>query len=105
MLDIIMIILLLFTIILMLYSIIEKNVALCLITAIMWLILALLIVQGVEIPYQLYNASSTKVITGVQTVQTNLQPLSYLFMGFGVIMFIMFFVFVLEEYIENQKKL
>lgn len=103
MLDIIMIILLLFTIILMLYSIMEKNVMFCIVTAILWIILALLIVQGVEIPYQLYNATSNKIETGLQLVQNNLSPMAYLFMGFSVLMFILFFVFAIEQYLESKK--
>ena len=103
MLDIVFIILALLAIIIMLYSISERNSAFCIIDAVLWLILALFMLQGIEIPYQIYNASSTAITTGVQTVKSNLTPLSYLFMGLGAIMFLLFVTFTLELFTDQKK--
>ena len=103
MLDIIMIILIIFTILLTLYAVEEESTAFCIITAILWLITALLIIQGVEIPYEMYNASSGNIETGVHTIQTNLTPLSYLFMGFGAIMFVLSFSFAFTDFMEYKR--
>ena len=103
MLDIIFIILVLLAIIMMLYSIIDKNITFTIIDATLWFILALFMLQGIEIPYEIYNASSTAITTGVHTIQTNLTPLSYLFMGFGTIMFILMVTFSLETLSDYRK--
>jgi len=101
MLDIVFIILALLAIIIMLYSISERNSAFCIIDAVLWLILALFMLQGIDIPYQGYNG--TTLITGVQNVQTNLTPISYLFMGLGAIMFLLFVTFTLELFTDQKK--
>jgi hypothetical protein len=103
MLDIIMIILILFAILLMIYAIEKQRIAFTLLDSIMWLIIALFILQGIEIPYQLYNVSANKIQTGVQLVQTNLIPLSYLFMALGLLMFILTVTFILEAFADLKK--
>jgi formate hydrogenlyase subunit 3/multisubunit Na+/H+ antiporter MnhD subunit len=103
MLDIISIILILLAIILMLYSISERNISFCIIDAILWLILALFMLQGIEIPYEIFNATSGNIETGVHIIQNNLSPLSYLFTGLGAIMFILFVIFGLEYISEYNK--
>ena len=103
MLDIIFILLFFLTILLMIYAIDERRIAFCLLCSIMWLILALLLLQGIEIPYQLYNATATEIQTGVQTIRTNLDPLSYLFMALGAIMFVITVSFMLEAFGDYRK--
>lgn len=103
MLDIIFIILMLFNIILMIYAIEERRIPFCFLSSILWLILALFLIQGIEIPYEMYNASSTKIITGVHLIQTNLSPLSYLFSGLAVVMFILTITFILEAFGDYKK--
>jgi len=103
MLDIIAIILILLAIILMIYGISERSILFTFITAVLWLIIALFMLQGIEVPYQMYNATSGNIETGVHTIQTNLDPLSYLFMGFGAIMFIVTVTFMLESFSDYRK--
>jgi formate hydrogenlyase subunit 3/multisubunit Na+/H+ antiporter MnhD subunit len=103
MLDIIFIILFLFNIILMIYAISEKNLPFLLISAILWLILALFIIQGIEIPYEMYNATSGNIETGIHKIQTNLDPLSYLFTAIGLVMFIIFASFTIETMYDYKK--
>lgn len=97
------VILMLFTIILMIYSIEERRIAFCLLTSILWLILALFTIQGIEIPYQMFNSTSGNIETGVHTIQTNLDPLSYVFMALGIIMFILTITFMLEGFKDYRK--
>jgi len=103
MLDIIFMLLLVFTIILMLYGISERNLAFVFLCGVMYLVLALFTLQGIEIPYELFNATSGHIETGVHNVQTNLSPLSYLFMGLGAIMFLLFVTFTLETLTDYRK--
>ena len=103
MLDIIFIVLILLTIILMLYAISEKNSAFCIITAVLWFILSLFMLQGIEIPYSGFNVTSGDLETGLQVIQNNLTPLSYLFMGLGVIMFLLFVTFTLELFSDEKR--
>ena len=103
MLDIILVLLILFAIIIMLYSIAERSPAFCIINAILWLIIALFMLQGVEVPYQMYNATSGNIESGVHLIQTNLDVLSYLFMGLSAIMFILFVTFTMETFSDYNK--
>lgn len=103
MLDIIFIILFFFEIILMFYAITERHLSFTLLSAIIWLILALLTIQGIEVPYEMYNSTSGNIETGVHTIQTNLDPLAYLFMAIGIIMFILFFTFTLEAFQDLKR--
>ena len=103
MLDIIFVILALLAIILMLYSISERNSAFCIITAVLWFILALFMLQGIEIPYNGFNTTSGDLEVGLQNVTSNLTPLSYLFMGLGVIMFLLFVTFTLELLSDEKR--
>jgi uncharacterized membrane protein len=103
MLDIIFVLLMMFTIILMLYSIMEKNNAFCVITAVLWFILALFMLQGIEIPYNGFNTTSGDLEVGLQNVTSNLTPLSYLFTGLGALMFLLFVTFTLELFSDEKK--
>lgn len=103
MLDILFVILTLFTIILMIYSIEEQRIAFTFLTAVLWLILALFTLQGIEIPYEMYNATSGNIETGVHTITTNLDPLSYLFSGLAVVMFLLTITFMLEGFLDYKK--
>lgn len=103
MLDIIAIILILFTIILMIYSINERSIAFTFLTAVLWLILALFMLQGIEIPYEMFNVTSGNIETGIHKIQTNLDPLAYLFMGLGAIMFLLTVTFMLESFSDYRK--
>ena len=103
MLDIIFIIIFLFNIILMIYSIQERRIALVFTTAVIWLTLALFIIQGIEIPYEMYNATSGNIETGTHNIQTNLTPLAYLFIGFAVVMFSLFATYTLEAMYDYKK--
>ena len=103
MLDMILVILFIFAIILMFYSIGERSPAFIIIDAVLWLILALLILQGVELPYEMYNATSGNIEIGVHNIQANLQPLAYLFMGLGALMFILFVTVAMESFTDYKK--
>jgi len=103
MLDIIFIVLILLAIILMLYAISEKQTAFCIIDATLWFILGLFMVQGIEIPYQAYNVSANEIQVGLQNVTTNLSPISYLFMGLGALMFLLFVTFALELFTDEKR--
>lgn len=103
MLDIIFILLVFLAIILMVYSISERGIAWVLMDAIFWLILGVFLLQGIEVPYEMFNSTSGNIETGVHTITTNLDPLSYLFMGIAVIMFILFISFILETLYDVKK--
>lgn len=103
MLDVILVLLVLFAIILMLYSIMERSPAFTIITAVLWLIIAAFMLQGVEVPYEMFNATSGNIESGVHNIQNNLIPLSYLFMGLGAIMFLLFVTFAMEMFTDYKK--
>jgi len=103
MLDIIAVILIFLAILLMFYSITERSIAFTIMTAVLWLIIALFMLQGIEVPYEMFNATSGKIETGVHVIQTNLDPLSYLFMGLGVIMFLLSVTFMMESLSDSRK--
>lgn len=103
MLDIIAILLILFAIILLFYAITERSPAFCLLDAILWLILAVILLQGIETPYQMYNASSGNIETGVHTIKDNLIPITYLFEGVAIIMFILFITFAVETLSDHKR--
>jgi len=105
MLDIIFVLLFFFAVILMLYGLSERNVAFVFLAASLWLILGLLILQGVEIPmYTNYNATTGDFTSGTKNIQTNLDPLAYLFMGLGAIMFIVSVTFMME-YLSDYNRM
>jgi len=103
MLDIIFIIIFIFNLILMIYAIEERRIAFTFTSAILWLIMSLFLLQGIEIPYETYNSTSGNIETGVHTIQTNLDPLSYLFSAIAIIMFIITVTFMLEAFQDYRK--
>jgi formate hydrogenlyase subunit 3/multisubunit Na+/H+ antiporter MnhD subunit len=103
MLDIIFIILAILTILLMFYAISERSSAFTVIAATLWFILALFVLQGIEIPYEMYNATSGNIETNIHNIQENLSPLAYLFMLFGTIMFILFVTYTMETLSDYRK--
>jgi formate hydrogenlyase subunit 3/multisubunit Na+/H+ antiporter MnhD subunit len=103
MLDVILVILILFAIILMIYAIMERSPAFVIINAVLWLIIALFMLQGVEVPYEMFNATSGNIESGVHTIRTNLEPLSYLFTGIAAIMFLLFVTFALESFTDYKR--
>jgi formate hydrogenlyase subunit 3/multisubunit Na+/H+ antiporter MnhD subunit len=104
MLDIILIILILIAIILMIYSLEERRIALLMLDAGLWLIIALFMIQGVEIPYEMFNATSGNIQTGIHKIQTNLDVLAYVFMGLGLLMFIATITMALESLGDERNK-
>jgi len=102
-LDIIFIILFFLTILFMYWGMNDRNIAFTILSAILWIILALFMLQGIETSYQTFNATSGNIETGTQIIQTNLDPLAYLFMGIGSIMFILTITFMLEWLTDYKK--
>ena len=77
------------------------NVIIILTSIIIFFVLAAS-VKEIEIPYQMYNATSGNIETGHHTYSSSISPyLSYLFMMFGSIMMI---YFVATIYIYIGKK-
>ena len=103
MLEIIVVILIFLAIILMLYSINERNPAFCITDSALWLSISLFMVQGIEIPYQGFNVTSGNIETGLQVVTSNLSPIAYLFMGFGAVMFLLFVTFTFELFTDEKR--
>jgi formate hydrogenlyase subunit 3/multisubunit Na+/H+ antiporter MnhD subunit len=103
MLDIIFIILVFLAILLMFYAITERSSAFTILASVLWFIIALFVLQGIEIPYEMFNATSGNIETGVHNIQTNLSPLAYLFMGLGTIMFILFVTYTMETLSDYRK--
>jgi len=66
--------------------------------AALWFILALGVIE-IELPYQIYNSSSGNVEEGVH-IFTSIYSIyiSYVFMLFGVIMFIYLVVMIFDKY-------
>ena len=103
MLDIIVILLILFAILLLFYGIGERSPAFCLLDTILWLVLSVILLQGIEVPYEIYNSTAAEIQTGVHTITTNLIPITYLFEGIAAIMFILFITFALETLSDYKR--
>ena len=86
----------------MIYSISERNIAFCLLCGSIWFVIAIFMTTGVEVPYELFNATSGNIETGTHIV-AGLEQLSYLFMGLGAIMFIISVTFMLEFLTDYRK--
>lgn len=104
MLETIFILLLIFAILLIIFSIeYEGNaywnlVSLVLATP-LWFILGLSNME-IERPYEIYNISSSSIETGVHTVTSPISPyLTYFFAGVGVILMIYLIVMIWDKYI------
>jgi len=107
MLDWLFIMLLVLTIILTLMSIefdlgIFWNITFITISMILWLLLAASI-QEIEIPYQMYNATSGNIETGYHIFSSPISPyLMYLFFMFAAIMLIYFVGYILGPAIMKK---
>ena len=103
MLDIVFILLIFLAIILFFYAVSERAIAFTLMDSVLWLILGAILIQGIEVPYEMYNSTSGNIETGVHTITTNLEPISYLCMGIGAVVFILFISFILETLYDVKK--
>jgi len=96
MLDIMFILLFFMAFMLMLFAISNRNNVLSIVDFMLWLILALIPLQGIEVPYQMYNATAGKIETGMQTITLNLMYISLVFMALAIVMFIFFMIYTFE---------
>ena len=106
MLDIIYIILFLFAIILMFYGIMNRIPYIALLDSIIWLILSLFTIKGVEVSTMVYNATTGAYDPYLQLVASDdMVYLSYLWMLLGIIMMIFMITFMLETSYKGPKGL
>jgi len=96
MLDIIVIMMLLMAIIFMLYAFSVHDPTTALLAAVLWLLIALMILQGIEVPYEFYDSGTSTVITGTHNITDNLMYLAYVFMCLAVVMFISCITYIFE---------
>jgi len=101
--HIMFIILLIFAIILMLFSVQSENhpfwnIVAGIISIPLWFILGLTNME-IEIPYQIYNSSSSSIEVGVHNFTSPISPfLTYFFMGIGLVMFIYIIAMVYDKW-------
>ena len=106
MLEIIFVLLFLFTIVLMFYGLQSRAPYVVFLTVILWFLLGWFILQGIDIPYEMYNPTSGVIETGVHTIHSDtLNALSYLFIGLGIVSFVFFITFMLEYLYKPPKEL
>jgi len=106
MIDIIYILLFLFAIILMFYGIMNRIPYISLLDSIIWLVLALFTIKGVEVSTMIYNATTSAYDPYLQTIASDdMVYLSYLWMLLGVIMMIFMITFMLETSYKGSKEL
>lgn len=106
MLEIIYVLIFLFNVILMFYAIQNRVPYVAILNATIWLVLGLFTLQGIDIPYEMYNPTTGLIETGVHTITSDtLNAFSYLFILLGVIMFIFFVTFTLEYLYKPPKEL
>jgi len=89
MLDSFFIILLVVAILLILLSVEWESMAFCVLDIILWLVLAVSVHQ-IEIPYEAIDGNNN-IVTGTHNIES-MFPLSILFYGIAIIMFIYFLV-------------
>lgn len=99
MIESVLIILIAIAVVLLIMAYEWKDIIISLIDAVIWFILALWTLD-IEIPYQMYNSSSSAIETGFQNV--SIPPLTYLFLMLGVIMFLSFVIRGLST-LKNKK--
>jgi len=101
--HIMFIMLLLFAILLMIFSIqLENhpfwNVIMAITSVPLWFILGLANME-IEIPYEIYNASSSQIETGSHVFTSPISPfLTYFFVGIGLIMMIYLIAMVFDKW-------
>lgn len=100
MLDWMFIVLLITAIIFMIFTFETKSLAIGGVCMILWFILGLGVLS-IEIPYQMYNASSEMIETGTQEI-TSLHFLSPLFSLMGAIVAIFLFVSVIFPMLKQK---
>jgi hypothetical protein len=106
MLDIIYIILFLFALILLFYAIMNRIPFIALLDSILWLILALFTIKGVEVSTMIYNATTGAYDPYLQTIASDdMVYLSYIWMLLGIIMMIFMITFMLETSYKGPKEL
>lgn len=88
MLSIILVLLIIFAILCMIITMNEKDPLWALISSVFWFICSLG-VMNIDIPYQLYNSSSSMIETGVQTIDAEWE-IGLLFMMLALVMFLSF---------------
>lgn len=87
MLEIILIILVLIAIIFMIIAFYERDPVFALVSSVVWFICSLGSLE-IEIPWEMYNVSSSRIETGLHTINPTGE--AYLFLLLGVVMFISF---------------
>lgn len=107
MLEIIFILLLVFAILLIIFSLEYEgnpfwNLVSIAFSAMLWFVLALSNME-IERPYVLYNASAGVIQEGIHTVSSPVSPfIVYIFAGMGVIMTLYLIARVFGQYIELE---
>ena len=106
MLDIIYVLLFIFAVIMMFYSIMGRIPYVAIMDSVVWLVLALFTIGGIEVNTMKYNSTTGVYDPYVQTISSNsMGELSYLWMLLGVIMMIFFVTFMLETMYKGPKEL
>jgi len=101
MIQIMVVILIVFALIMTLIAYENSDSVFALIGSITWFVAALGTLE-IEIPYQMFNATSGVIETGTHVFE-NLWGISYLFMGLGVVTFIGFSVYTLETLSKKKR--
>jgi len=102
MLEILLVIFILMAIITMMVAFYERDPVFALVSAVLWLISALGSFQ-IEYPYEMYNATSSAIETGVHTIEP-VAATAYIFMILGIIMFFSFLALVFELSFGKDKE-
>ena len=90
----------------MFYGIANRIPYIALLDSIMWLILSLFTIKGIQTSTMIYNVTSGVYDPYIQTIANDdLVYLSYIWMLLGIIMFIFMVTFMLETSYRGNKEL
>ena len=102
MLDLMFIILIIFAVLTMIIAYEYSDAVFAIMSSVAWFVAALGALR-IEIPFEIYNASSGNIETGTHVFE-NLWQFSYLFMGFAVVTFIGFMTYTLATLYEKKRR-
>lgn len=106
MLMIVFVLMFLLAIILMFHGFQTRAPYIMMLCSVIWFIMALFLLQGLEEPYTMYNATSGAIESGTNTIHSNaLNELSYFFILMGLLSFIFFITYMLEYLYKPPKEL
>jgi len=88
--------------VLLIHSIDSRSEMFTILDCLIWIVLGYMTLGGIDMPYTVYNASSTAITSGTYNYDVGMIGLGYLFILIGILMFIVFVTFTLETLYKKK---